>query len=81
MNTGSTELLLTAAETAERLRIHYDTLARWRASGQGPAYVKLCGTYRYPADELEAWIRKSLTSPDQSRTAFRQSVPSSGRRS
>ena len=38
------------------------TLAHWRVEGKGqgygPPYVKIHGRIRYPAQELEAWMRE-----------------------
>lgn len=51
--------LLTAHETAERLRVKVATLGTWRYQGVGPPYVKPKGRALYPADELEAWINRT----------------------
>ena len=79
MQSNAPEELLTAAETANRLRVHNDTLARWRNEGHGPPFFKLGGTYRYPADELERWIRSRFTDPAEARPLFRQSPQYEGR--
>jgi excisionase family DNA binding protein len=50
------DVLMTTAETAELLRVHVDTLRRWRLSGYGPAYVRIGRTYRYWRSEVMAWL-------------------------
>lgn len=49
--------LLTPEAVAARLHVVRRTLQRWRASGLGPAYVRL-GPRRiaYSRDALEAWV-------------------------
>lgn len=37
------------------------TVRRWRLDDVGPHYLKIGSIYRYPADDLEAWIAQSLT--------------------
>lgn len=48
--------LLTTAETAALLKVHVDTLRRWRLAGRGPAYVRIGSTYRYWRSVVLAWI-------------------------
>jgi hypothetical protein len=73
MQAAASEKLLTAAETATRLRVHKDTLRRWRAIGCGPTFVKIGAAYRYPADHLETWIQRRATAPEDPPGLFRQS--------
>jgi len=48
---------MTCAETAAWLGIHQTTLARWRASGTGPSFVRIgSGRCRYYESDLAAWI-------------------------
>jgi len=49
---------LTVQEVAAKLRVSEPTLARWRASDplQGPPFVKVEGSIRYPAAALERWL-------------------------
>jgi excisionase family DNA binding protein len=58
--------LLTTEEVASRLRVNPCTVRRWRLDDVGPRFLKVGNIYRYPADELEAWIsdgvRNSLAS-------------------
>lgn len=44
---GTLPLFLTAAELARRWNTSPRTLARWRASGIGPAWIVLGGSVRY----------------------------------
>lgn len=55
--------LLYEAEAAERLRISIDTLRRIRASGHGPAWVRIGGRARYPLADLFAWISEQSRDP------------------
>lgn len=43
-------------EVADMLRVKRQTLSRWRADGQGPPFVQVEGSIRYPRDSLEAWL-------------------------
>ncbi|WP_083459229.1 helix-turn-helix domain-containing protein [Jiangella muralis] len=52
--------LLTTEETARRLRVDPSTVRRWRRDGVGPRHLKMGSVYRYPANELEAWIAASM---------------------
>lgn len=59
--------LLTRAEAAELLAVSTNTLSRWAAERQGPAFVKLGpsdkASVRYPADELDAFIAARTKHP------------------
>ena len=50
---------LTAGQLAERLGVSARTLARMRAEGRGPAYIKMApsdqGHIRYSLVDVEAW--------------------------
>ena len=46
----------TAADVAERLAVHPDSVRRWRVEGSGPPFLKLpSGAVRYDPEEVEAW--------------------------
>jgi hypothetical protein len=47
---------LTATEAAAVLRCGYSTLARWRALGDGPPWIKIRGKVLYSVPQLMAWI-------------------------
>lgn len=49
------EELLTVHETAEILKMHYDTVSRWVRIGKIPA-VKVGGRYRIKQRSLQEWI-------------------------
>jgi excisionase family DNA binding protein len=53
-------LLLTTEEVADRLRVNPCTVRRWRPDDVGPKFLKVGNIYRYPADELEAWITECI---------------------
>lgn len=46
---------LTPQDVAHKLRLAVGTLANWRVSGEGPAYVKVGRLVRYPASALSEW--------------------------
>lgn len=56
-----TPAALTAEEAAIYLGLAHQTLANWRARGQGPAYVRLGGAGRprivYLIEDLDAFLR------------------------
>jgi hypothetical protein len=66
--TMSTIVLLTPRETAEQiLRCSERTLERRRLVGDGPPFVKIGASIRYPLNELERWLadntRRSTSEP------------------
>ena len=64
--------LLTPDETAQRLRLAKQALARWRVEGKGPAFVRLDGNrIAYRADDIEAWLagRRFHSTAEADRTA------------
>jgi predicted DNA-binding transcriptional regulator AlpA len=40
----------------ERLQVSRATLGRWRAAGQGPRFIKIGASIRYPLTDLESWL-------------------------
>jgi excisionase family DNA binding protein len=46
------EGFLSAKELAERWKLGYSTLARWRQNGTGPAYMKFGKTIRYRREDV-----------------------------
>lgn len=52
----------TAPEVAERLRVSEPTLARWRCTGKGPAYIKSGGRVLYREADLTAYEERNLRS-------------------
>ena len=53
---GDMTKLLKTSEVTERIQMTTKTLRRWRMAGEGPPWVQLGRTVRYPADKLEAWL-------------------------
>ena len=54
---------LSPAEAAQYLGITTRTLAEWRRTGRGPAYVRLAGPtsrVRYDRADLDRWMRARL---------------------
>ena len=51
------ERLLTAREAANFLRLSLSWLAKARMRGDGPAYVKLGRSVRYPESALVGWLK------------------------
>ncbi len=60
MNDIAMSGLLTTNEVAARLRVDPSTIRRWRLDDMGPRYLKVSNIYRYPVDDLEAWIAESV---------------------
>ncbi len=57
---------LTPRELAEVFSVSTKTLERWRKSGCGPAYVRICTkNIRYPIVGLEEWVRENLVEGEQ----------------
>jgi predicted DNA-binding transcriptional regulator AlpA len=54
------ERLLTARETADRLRVSLSWLAKARMYGDGPPFVKLGRSIRYAEGALSQWTRLNL---------------------
>lgn len=48
--------LMTAEETAALIGVTANTLAKWRVTGAGPAYVKLERMVRYDPRDVEDFI-------------------------
>ena len=48
--------LLREAEAAEILSVEITTLRRWRWSGIGPRFRKICSAVRYHPDDLSEFI-------------------------
>ena len=61
---GVNAAFLTSEELAARLRISPRTLERWRANGDGPAWVRLKRRVIYPFDGVLAYERARRVAPD-----------------
>jgi excisionase family DNA binding protein len=59
MTTLSTPML-TTAEVARRMRVTTGTVRRWRLDDVGPRFIQVGNIYRYPLDQLEAWMREKI---------------------
>ena len=55
---------LTEQEVANALRISTKTLQRWRASGTGPAYLRVAGRVRYPVEGLVEYLAQHIEMPE-----------------
>lgn len=49
---------LTTADVAGMIQVSLPTLARWRTSNQGPPFVKIEGSIRYPRDAVQKWLNE-----------------------
>jgi len=50
-------ILLTDVELAKYYGISIATIRKWRLTGKGPRWIKLCGTLvRYPIEDADAWL-------------------------
>lgn len=47
---------MTPSEVAARLLVTETTLARWRADGKGPPWVRIGDRHRYDREGFEAWL-------------------------
>ncbi len=47
--------LLTTREVAVRWRMSGRTLERWRAQGQGPAWLAIGGRILYPLEDIQTY--------------------------
>ncbi len=57
--------LMTTHEAAAYLRIRPETLANFRASGTGPAYIRLGRkSIRYCRSDLDAYLAASRVAPE-----------------
>jgi predicted site-specific integrase-resolvase len=48
--------MLSAEQAAHYLQVASQTLARWRAEGVGPAFIKVGGLVRYEVSDLNAFL-------------------------
>lgn len=46
---------LTETALAARLSVSRRTLQKWRASGEGPPFMRLGGAIRYNVEDVELW--------------------------
>ena len=49
---------LSAGQLSEKLGVSEATLSRWRSADpvQGPPFIRIEGTVRYPAADLQRWL-------------------------
>jgi excisionase family DNA binding protein len=59
-----TSQLLKPKAAAEFLSLGQSTLAKLRASGEGPAFRKLGRSVRYSRDDLQAWADAHIEGAD-----------------
>jgi predicted DNA-binding transcriptional regulator AlpA len=50
------EPLLTTSEVATWLGVAPISLRKWRTSGAGPQFIRVCGAVRYRRSDVENWI-------------------------
>lgn len=56
----SGERLLTPEETADFLRVSLSWLAKARMRGDGPPFVKIGRSIRYPESALHQWMKSQM---------------------
>ena len=71
---GAGPELLTTLETARRLRLAKQTLARWRCEGRGPPFIRLGGIggrVAYRTADVDAWLasRRAFSTAEADRAA------------
>lgn len=52
--------LMPEGEAAQCLGVAVATLRRWRWAGRGPKYAKIGAAVRYDAEELRAYVERSM---------------------
>ena len=52
-------LLLTTQEAAALLDVHPATLAAWRSTARGPAFIKLGSKVGYDRQDIDAWLDRN----------------------
>lgn len=56
--------LLTADQAAEYLAVRVQTLANWRTTGKGPAFVRIGRLIRYRLSVLDSWIEANQSNSE-----------------
>jgi len=56
MATPAGKELLTPAQAAEYLKVHRNTLLRWRKAGTGPPAIQMGRQWRYRREALDRWL-------------------------
>lgn len=59
------DTLITPKEAARELRVAVATLAKWRASRQGPPFIRLIGRIRYRRGDLRDWLNDQTVKHNQ----------------
>jgi len=59
---------LTAIDVAARWNVSHRTIERWRATGRGPKFVRLCGRIVYRLEDIEAYETQQLSNTPGSAT-------------
>ena len=59
--------LLSTDDLADYLQIPKRTIEAWRATGDGPPFVRFGRRVRYPADLLTEWMHTVTIQPKESR--------------
>lgn len=54
--TGKKMSLITPKEVCELLGVSMSTLAKWRLSGEGPAFVKVGARVAYDPELINTWL-------------------------
>lgn len=52
--------LVSAREIGERLGVSQSTLAKWRLTGAGPAFVKIGAKVAYDEDSIQQWLASRI---------------------
>ena len=56
------ETLLTPIEAAAILKVKPNTLAKWRVTGEGPAFIRVGRSVRYSSREIARFIDRQTRS-------------------
>ena len=55
--------LMTVPDVKEHTHLSQATLARWRAEGIGPRFIRIGRSVRYRRDDVLAWIESAASEP------------------
>jgi excisionase family DNA binding protein len=69
MATPAGNELLTPAQAAEYLKVHRNTLLRWRKAGTGPPAIQMGRQWRYRRSALDWWLAERETTQGESSEA------------
>ena len=61
--------LISTPELAAQLGLAEITLRKWRVYGSGPRFVRLGGSVRYRAEDIDAWLASRIANSTSENTS------------